>query len=448
MIVDRGGRLVGLESEDHSVRLVGAAYAHPRLAGWVIPGERAAFIEKVNEISRAGDRTHTGGTISADSAGVTTDIEAQRDRVPVANEVVAARDYKLPRAVSADRLALPMDHVDSWPARLEDFLTASLRARRGRLEVVPQRSGREGVHLYRVNNGGEDVGLLRVYDTETLAQQEAAVAARIHAAAPSLDVAIDRGSVEVPGGSHAALASHPREANGARGTRYEDLVEAWTHADDAGRAAAYQRLEAAVTATARTFAQVHSNTGSGGMMSNAAKQRLIIDAYAQLEAPDVVAALGSIQAGRVRARVESLAQAFMASRVPSTMTLGRADADAFSYRDFRVEHAAVTGTSGEKATFGRMSAEDIGGGGPSSSSGAADIAQYLESLRSDSRVSGIVARLEEQFMKTYRSSSAVVFDLDAAVAWFGVSFALRQIARHEPGAAARLTARSSDPWTR
>jgi hypothetical protein len=438
MVRDKEGRLVALESVDGLVRLVGAAYASDKLARWVIPGERALFKQLVSEIAKVGETTHTGAKISADSPGVTTGIEAQRDRVPVANEVLAARDYRLPNSIAADRLSLPADRPEVWAERLEDYLTKSMRGRPGRVKVTLLQT-RDGVRLFHVMNGAEEVGVVRVYDSEQHAQLEAQVTSDVKAAVPTLDVGTDRGTSSVGGGNALRLSSHAREATHARGASFDDLSSIWKHAGDNDKASARKRLDAAVTRTAQTLAELHNAFAHDGVLMTALdKQHKVAATKATLASSDIARTLGADEVSKIRAKLQPIEDAFMKARIPAAAELGDAGAAAFRYNDYKGDHS-----------FGSVSVAEVGAvagtldlvSHAARGAGAADVAQFLESIRRNPDLDGVVGELEKHFLDTYTKTlkNTPSHDLGAALAWYRISGEIDAVARGEPGAAARLT---------
>ena len=462
MIRDGDGRLVGLESESGKIRLLGASYPSEKLAPWVIPRERAAFLAQVKRTATEGERTHTGQTISRDSAKVATGIEAQADRLPVAREVLAAREFALPAAVPASRLALPPDQPATWSARLEAFLTTAMRGRPGRVRVTLAATGRDGVHVFHVMNGAEDVGTVRVYDAMETAQLEAQLRAQVAARVPTLEPEAVRGTVAVAGGTTAELTSHARETGAGlrRGATLSVLVDEWAAMPDrtpeevqARNDVFRDRIQAAVKRTAQTLADLHNQYADGGMlMSPDVKQRNIQAVYVQLASPAVTRALGAEQVARIRAKLSPLEAAFLAAKLPATAELGNAGAEALEYKDYKLDSEATTAAQktdpeAKLMMFGKLSAADVGGIRTSLDpatqkgigTGAADVAQFLESLHADPRLAGEVRELETVFGAAYGQGPEIQRDeIAAALPWFRAATEIARVAHGERGSAERL----------
>jgi len=461
MILDHDGRLVGLENASSTVRLLGAAYATEKLAPWVVPGERSEFAAKARTMGAVGERTHTGDTITKDSPGVTTGIETQRDRLPVAREVLGAREFALPATIPAERLSLPPGHPELWAARLEAYLTAALRGRPGRVRMTLVATGRDGVHSFHVTNGGEEVGTIRVYDSMATAEIEAQLRAQVAAKVPTLEPEAERGTAQVAGGTTAQLTSHAREPvpNLRRGATLAGMVDEWAAMPErtpeeieAKKDVFRDRLQAAVKRVAQSLADLHNQYASGGLMSTAAKQRDIQAVHSQLASPEVVGALGAEQVAQIRAQLAPLETAFLAAKVPATAELGNAGASALEFKDYRIDPEATaearrTNPKAQVMMFGRMSAEDVGGIRASldpishqgTGTGAADVARFLESLHQDPRLTGKVGELETVFADTYnRISTGPPDELPRALPWFRVATEVGQAARGEADAVRRL----------
>jgi hypothetical protein len=156
--------LVGLESADPEVpvRLVGAAYASPKMSGWVRVAERADFDAQVRRIA---DRA------SIDSRGVTTGAETQRRHIPIANEVKASKDYYL-AGEQGDAIRLDADQQDEWPRVMRKFLADELRVKKDRIRLDRLGGGKSGDVPYLVHVGKETLGVIKVFKSEKDAKNE------------------------------------------------------------------------------------------------------------------------------------------------------------------------------------------------------------------------------------------------------------------------------------
>lgn len=463
MIRDGQGRVVGLENAKGTVRLLGAAYASDKLAPWVVAGERAEFVSQVRAMGAVGERTHTGDTISRDSPRVTTGIETQRDRLPVSREVIAAREFALPTGIPGERLTLPPEHPEQWAARLEAYLTTALRGRAGRVRVTLVTTGRDGVHMFHVINGAEDLGTIRVYDSMDTAQLEAQLRAEVAAKVPTLEPESERGTAPIAGGTTAQLTSHAREPVPGlkRGATLAGIVDEWaampegTDKQVEAKADVFaNRVEAAVKRVAQTLAELHNQYADGALMSSAAKQRDIQAVHAQLASPEVVRVIGADQIAQIRARLQPLEAAFLAAKLPATAELGNASAGALEFKDYKLDPEETAKAQANKPNakvmmFGRMSAADVGGIRASldpatqkgTGTGAADVAQFLESLHQDPRLAEKAAELENLFGDIYRQTLVIKpaqADQVDAERWYRTAAEIGRAARGEPGAAERL----------
>ena len=95
------------------------------MSPWVEKGQRAGFERAVDAMAAEHATTRDHGEISRDSRGVSPGMEVQRDRLPRANEVIAAKAYRLPGADHTleqlvrvgIRLRLGVDAQDGFCAR-------------------------------------------------------------------------------------------------------------------------------------------------------------------------------------------------------------------------------------------------------------------------------------------------------------------------------------------
>src|SRR5262249_24761299 len=150
---------------------------------------------------------------------------------------------------------------------------------------------------------------------------------------------------------------------------------------------------------------------------------------------------------QIRARLQPIEAAFLAAKLPATAELGNASAGTLEFKDYKLDPEATASAQEEDPEakvmmFGRMSAEDVGGIRASLDpvtrqgigTGAADVAQFLESLHQDPRLTGKVGELEAVFAATYTTSSkAPPNELPLALQWFRVAAEVSRVARGEAG---------------
>jgi hypothetical protein len=455
ILESKDGALVGLESLDGSVRLLGAAYASPQLAPWVIAAERASFLAKSGEATLV---SHTGARISDDSPKRGGVIELQRDKLPVANEVLMARSYQL-RERAGDALRLPGEQPQRWSQELERFLTRGMHGAEGRIKATLLASSRDGVHTFRVHNGAEEVGLVRVYDSMAAAELDVQVRALVGEAVPTLEPEIGRGAVRA-GAGQAELTSHRVEVDARRGKTMAALAEQWAAMPEGTEKQRQRKDEAfdntvgaAVRRTAETLGTLHRAFASGEVMSAAAKEEAIAVVHAELATPEVARALGgAAEVAKVRAMLAPMEAGFRAAQIPTTAELGDARAAALRFKDYKRDDAATKAAqeedpSSEVMMFGRLSAEDVAGvaatldakTGKGTGAGAADVAEFLTSLRQTSELLPKMAELEKQLFRIYEETTeASAFDMKAAVRWFEVAQAVHRVVRGDPSAIAGL----------
>jgi hypothetical protein len=463
MILEReDGSLVGLESLDGSVRLLGAAYASAALAPWVVAAERDAFVQKVTTPT---GRTHTGETISDDSPKWGAVIEVQRDKLPVANEIHAARRYQLGEG-NGEVLRLPAERPEAWRGELERFLTRGMHAGAGRVTARLLERGRDGVHTFRVHNGAEEVGLVRVYDSMAAVEVDAQLRALVARSVPTLEPELARGAVQTGEGKVAELSSHGAEADARQGRTLASLVEQWaampeqTEAQREIKKRAFgNTVGAAVKRTAETLAALHATFSSGELMSPAAKEREIAAVHAALASPQVARALGgAAEVAKVRAALAPLEARFRAAPLPRTVELGDASAAALRFKDYKRDelataHARQQDANAEVMMFGKMSAEDVAGVGATldgstrkgTGTGAADVADFLASLREMPELAGTLGAVEKLLFDTYARASGVSrSDIAGATRWYEASAAIRGVAHGQTADLERLNSFSGD----
>ncbi len=442
-ILDGTGRLVGLESEDGSLRLLGAAYATPALARWVIPSRRDEFVRDVNKHAVVGEKSHTGVEMSKLSVGVGPGIEAQRDRIPVANEVLAARSYALP-AEAPGGLVLPAGEPERWPDVVADFLTKSMRAGHGRVQVSYLAEGGGGAHRFAVTIGAESVGVVTVYDRMEAVAADAQVRALVEQAGiASIETTEQRGVMAVEGAGSAIALSSVRSDPAKRGTKlergetFDGLVETWARADSSAKNGSRQRLEAAVERVALSLAEIHNRfAADGGFLSDSAKRDEVHGVYAQLDALARRGMIDDAEMSRIRAAVGTAELEFMSARIPASATLGNASENQFAFKGYE-----PPASDDAAPKYNKVAISDVAGLGTStaSSSGLADIASFIESLHANPRLEGLVTDLETKFVAAYTAAVRLPApDVSRARRWYSARELMSGVARGQPGALARL----------
>jgi hypothetical protein len=169
-------------------------------------------------------------------------------------------------------------------------------------------------------------------------------------------------------------------------------------------------------------------------------------------------ALGA-DAPAVAVALETLAGGLRQAKLPATASLGRAEADALTLRDYKQDDEATAAArrripnAPAVMMFGKMTAEDVGAMVESvdpasqtgSSTGLADVAAFEESLvalaRTEPNIESVIPQLLDVFDDTYRQEvHAKVPPTDGAAArrWYAAATEIRRAARGEPGAIARL----------
>jgi len=421
------GDLVGLESIDPpGIRLIGAAFANPKLAPWVKQEHREEFLAKVKGLASGKVMSHTFEHISPDSIGVHGGIEAQRDRIPVANEVLAAQAYRLPGPDGT--LELTPGNEGQWDDQVEDFLAASMRADRQWVRVQRFTDGRSGALVFAVYNGGESVGILKVFPRAQEATNEQAVLQILAGAKLKHMTSVrERGllGVEPESGFSGALLMDK-----APGRSLKAMVEGLPEGQ--ARADAFERVRAAVRRAAEGLAEFHNHFASGGEMTREAK---LADANHFLDEkfrkPWMVEALGAENHQQIeRALLEKALPAFLAAKVPATAYHGDANIGNFLVDKFNPD----------KGTFKDLSVIDVGSmrwsfdrplgepGAQAIKTGAADVARFLGSLESiaPGKLSEAeIGKLREAFENTYFKRVLVAKpEYEAAETWYRIEMEL------------------------
>jgi hypothetical protein len=169
-------------------------------------------------------------------------------------------------------------------------------------------------------------------------------------------------------------------------------------------------------------------------------------------------ALGA-DAPAVAVALETLAGGLRQAKLPATASLGRAEADALTLRDYKRDDAATAAArrddpnSADIMMFGKMTADDVGGMVESvdpasqtgSSTGLADVAAFKESITALAHQEPALALLLPTLLKEFDAAYAETIldaatgtDRTAGARWYAVATEIRRAARGEPMAAQRL----------
>jgi hypothetical protein len=403
--------LLGLESIDPpGLRLVGAAYATKKLSPWVAERERAAFERAIDRMKAEGAPTRDHGPISDDSTEVPAGVELQRDRIPRANEVLAARAYRLP----GPEETLELDPASSarWDDQVREWFAIHLRANGRWVKVQRLGGGYSRAIVYRVSVDDADVGVFKLFDGKDGAANEQAMLQRLEQAKLKKMTAVrERGRVSTD--ARTGYEGGALLMDAAKGTSIKDLIE-HLPSDPAARKPAFDQLTAAMKRAAEGLAEMHakfettSASGTPVMMSKAAKLK---DANYFLDksfrdgedVAKVRAALGEADFRRVKAQLEGpMLRAFLDTEVPATAYHGDANAGNFFVNDYN----EVTGSYKELGLIdvGSMVWSVDKHTGKGIKTGAADVARLLGSLETlcpGQLTPAELQALRSDFMKTY-----------------------------------------------
>ena len=372
------GKLVGLESiEPPGIRLLGAASASRGLLPWIEPTHQDAFIAGLNKIATEDDRHHvTGRPVTPDSRRVTVGVEAQSDRIPLANEVLAVEEYRLP----GPRRTLTLDRADPerWDEQVAEFLAENMRGHPDRVRVERLGTQRADAPAWRFFVGGKELGVFKLLPRMQTADTEAQMLRLLaEARIEELTPVRERGVMGVDDGGADDKGALLTDA--APGQSIEAMIRALPEVPRLRREA-LEQLQAAVARAASGLAALHRRFASGATMSEPVKRAEITRVRELLaEARPIVGepAWQQIQAALPRAE-----QALLDATLPATAYHGDATAENL----FVDGWDAALGTYKDLAAVGvgdmARSIEQRGSRQVGMSTGAADVGTFLQSLES------------------------------------------------------------------
>ncbi|MEJ7599062.1 MAG: hypothetical protein WKG01_14230 [Kofleriaceae bacterium] len=436
--------VLGLESIDPpGIRLLGAAYASKKLSRWVIATERDGFEQAIDRLAAPHAQTRDHGVISDDSTKVTTGIEVQRDKLPRANEVLAAQAYRLP----GPKRTLQLDPNDRsrWDEQVRDFFVVELRAEGRWVRVKRLGGGKSAAVVYLVTIDDMDVGVFKLFDDKHGAANETEMLDLLrNAKLKSMTVVRGRGRIAVDpaSGFHGGVLMDK-----AHGTTIRDLIES---VPKTNRDAAIEQLRHAMVRAARGLAEMHESFGTKTMgkpvlMTVEAKRN---DANYFLnksfrsgdQVTRVKAALGA-DFERVKAKLEGpLLAELEAADVPATAYHG--DANAGNLLVDKYDH---------RLGYKDLAMIDVGSmkwsveNGRGTKTGAADVARFLGSLETfapGNLTTTEVRALRKAFLKSYFVNYAAHQRVDRvayarAERWFRIEMEVA-VLKSDPTAKARI----------
>jgi hypothetical protein len=461
----RPEQIVGLESIDPpGIRLLGAAYASPRMAPWVDKPYREKFVRDVKAMADERAVTRDHGKVSDDSRTVSAGFEVQRDQIPRGNEVLAAKSrYRLP---SEDHtLALDPHNEAAWDGQVRDYFadlfSKDLRADAKWVRVERRGGGRSKALVYQVFIDGNDVGTYKVFDHPKAAAGEQKMLKELAAKHLTLMTPVgERGVMKVnaESGYQSALLMDSASGEDVKGM----VKKVGDAATEAERSERLGKLKQAARQVAMGLAEMHQKFESGGLMTKEAKlsdANYFLDKSFRDGGEDVAkvkSILGDTDFARVKAQLEGpLLEAFLAAKVPATAYHGDANTGNF----FLDEYKPNPKKRGE-GTFEKVSVIDVGsmqwsleapgkaGDGTTNGNktGAADVARFLgslETLTPGALAPREIAEIRREFEKVYYNSFARnhhVLDRTnyaAAEKWYRIEIQVTAM-RGDPSAKARL----------
>lgn len=421
MILDHDGNLVGLQSVNPkgAVRLLGAAFADPKLAPHVVADQRADFGTKLAE---------QAAKLPSNSKGVAPSIASAAISIQAANDVLATQSYKLPGNASSMTLN-PADQA-IWPQQVATFLGGEMGVDPARITVDPVSDGKSGAPVFRVRLGHEELGYFKVFDDVGKAQTEVSMIHRIAAKKlHNMEVVGEKGTISVADGAGGTKGGLMMET--ADGTSIDGMIKSLP-TEPALRPEAIAKVRDAVVKVAKGLAEMHRAFADGEPQTLAQKQN---EAQYTLEKLDAIRAqIGEAHHMRLKAALEAQIAAYKGAKVPATASHGDANTGNF-----------VIGSDGKLKVIDVSDMQwSIDGSGKVKGTGAADVARFLESLQSK-RPGALtpeeVQAMTDLFNKTYfgeMKGRVTEADLAAATAMYRAQLELSIIKNARPTAVAAV----------
>ena len=339
------GVYVGLKMVGSDYFLPGPA-ASPSLAPWIVASERQAWLHETRQIAARGKETRDHGTYSDDSHGVHDGLEAQRERIGLANEAQALTRFALPG--TDVELHLGGDKA-AWRGQLERFFQRQLPASPEHLVRVSEIE--PGV-VFAVDIGDNRLGVVRLFaearaadvEQRVLRMLEGAKLERLQVVRQREQLAVDAGT----GVEHRALLT-----DAAQGESVQGMIEALPR-EAAPRAEAMERVAAAVHRVAVGLVDLHAhyhNESASTPEARRALRHIEVEAtLAKLHAPDTTSALGRGNAIALEAALrQELVPVFLVADVPPSAYHGDARA-----KNFKVDGFV------EGKGFAKLATDDVG----------------------------------------------------------------------------------------
>ncbi|HWU88901.1 MAG TPA: DUF4157 domain-containing protein [Kofleriaceae bacterium] len=421
MILDHEGTLVGLQSAHPrgAVRLLGAAFADPKLAPHVVADQRAAFQVKLAE---------QAAKLPSNSKGVAPSIANAAITIQAANDVLAVQSYKLPGNSTSVTLN-PADQA-IWPQQVATFLGGEMGVDPARITVDPVGDGKSGAPVFRVRLGNEELGYFKVFDDVGKAQTEVSMIQQLAAKKlRHMEVVGEKGAVGVADGQGGTKGGMMMET--ADGTSVDGMIKSLP-TEPSLRPEAIAKVREAVVKVARGLAEMHKAFADGEPQTLAQKQSEARYTLGKLDA--IRAQIGEAHYARLEAALQAQISAYEAAKVPATASHGDANTGNF-----------IVGSDGKLKVIDVSDMQwSIDGSGKVKGTGAADVARFLESLQSKrpgALTPAEVRELTELFNKTYfgeMKGRITEADLAAATTMYRAQLELSIIKNARPDAAAAV----------
>jgi hypothetical protein len=410
MILDGDGRLVGLESVNpKGVRLMGSAFADPKMARYVVASEQKAFLEKLDQGAQA---------LPDNSKGVAPSLANASKNIQAANDVLAVKDFKL--TGSTTKLVLPAGEEAAWPGKVAVFLGGEMGIDPGRLRVDMVNDGRSGAPVFRVRVGAEELGYFKVFSDADAAVELKMLQKLKDAHLKDLQVVDAKGTAAGADGKTGVLMDT------AKGSTITSMIDQLP-VDPAARAEAVAKLEAAVKAVAKGLAELHSSF-TDGMQSDAQKRSDSVYISNKLDA--IRQKLGDAHYQRIKDLLFKISQDYIKSNVPATAYHGDANTGNF-----------LVDSSGKVTTIDveKMRWSFDQNTGKAAGTGAADVGRFLESLQAKPQLQAAELKaLTDAFKEAYfaqMKGKVAPADLEAATLLYQIEFEIAVITNASPDAA-------------
>ncbi|HEY4176091.1 MAG TPA: phosphotransferase [Kofleriaceae bacterium] len=451
-MVMHDGKYVGLKMVGGDYYIPGPA-ASRDYAGWIAKSQRKAWLEASEHVADAGTATRDHGPISRDSNGVNDGLEAQRDRLGLANEQRALRSFRLPG--TSIELHLGTDE-NLWGSELLAFFQDQLPATpREKIRLEQKGEGRSRDLVFEVFTADHSLGIVKLFRDGASARTEARLLTMLEEAKLTrLQVVRGRGRMTVDANNDGKSQSLLMDS--APGRSINEMVKSLS-GDPAKRAQQLEELNYAVRSVAEGLAELHAKFRDTLVSEADARAARASDANYFLEKlmrADIVPTLGG------HANAEKIANALRARLLDKFLD---ANLPASAYHgDANVGNFKVDGVDADHERFNIVSTYDVGTmqyGFPQGTvangtatkgikpAAAADAARFLSTLEialsekgSRSEFSRLNAAFEKAYKAAWKDNQKEAIDMVGwkdAEAWYRIELDVAA-AKNDPQALKRI----------